>query len=122
MSIARPDVVKETPGCGEGFIDIARGLATPHPESCPTTQLGLILVSMPGYPGRAFMKSPRNSRADILKVMSRNGAYPGVEAPLTPDEPGDSTPMQSLQGLRVYDWRRVRRVRRADSVFFAVAA
>jgi hypothetical protein len=50
-------------------------------------------------------------------------AYPGVETPVTPDEPGAGQPDvldagDAVEGLGIDRLRRVRRVRRVDSVFF----
>jgi hypothetical protein len=38
-------------------------------------------------PVRAFIEPSRNSRADLLLETVAKGALPGLETPVTPDEP-----------------------------------
>ena len=74
------------------------------------------ILSNPGqYPQLfqlAFMKPPRNSRADNLPNLVPKGEYPGVEILEIPDEPDVLDAGDMVEGLGVSGLRRVRRLRR----------
>jgi hypothetical protein len=59
-----------------------------------------------------FMERQINLRADILRDVEKSMGYRGVgqlENPITPEEPGDSTPVRWRKGLWQVGWRRVSR-------------
>ena len=75
----------------------------------PMTALRLwVLLSVAALPRRwAFIEPSENSRADILLGLVPKGECPGVETPVIPGGPDDSTPMMLWKGLGQIVWRRV---------------
>ena len=59
----------------------------------------MAVESTGGVLGRAYKKPPWNSRADYMSDAGKSmGPYPGVEIPVIPDEPGDSTAVMWWKG------------------------
>ena len=57
------------------------------------------------------MKTPRESRADILQALVKSmGPYPGVETRDQPDELDVVDAGDVVEGESLLDWQRVRRV------------
>ena len=49
---------------------------------------------------RRYKEIPKITRADMSQDVEKVWAHtPGVETPLTPDEPDDSTPVMGWKGL-----------------------
>jgi len=51
------------------------------------------------------------------RSFAGKGSTPGVKTPLTPDEPDVLDAGDGVEGVGVYVWRRVRRVRRVGGLF-----
>jgi hypothetical protein len=86
----------------------------PDPQHPTLGPLGVPWQRCQPYPGRAYKKSPRNLRADMLQHVDKSmGPTPGVETPVTPDGPDvldGCDVLEGVVGARLATGRRVWRV------------
>jgi len=60
----------------------------------------------------AFLETSSKLAGRLFARPGVKGAYPEVETPVTPDEPDEVDTGDVVEGVGVYGWRWLRRVRR----------
>ena len=86
------------------------------PQSATLEHLCYLSIVTRVIQGCAYMKPPKNFPARyIVSVTLQRAPYRGtIKTLVIPDEPDVPDADDVLQGLAVYDWRRVRRVRQVE--------